>query len=323
MEGVLVDRAGVVEVAVVGVELLAVIGEEDDQGVLQPAGRLEAVEERPHMIVAPQDGGVVEGVQVGDVAAVEPLPLGHHRVEPPVLGPQLPLVAGVEELPRRVPPVVVGGVGAEEVHPEEEGGASFRSGRRGRRRGRPVEGAADGLAVLTGAAGEVVPALVVGLAHVREEGRGVIARPVEELGEGGEVVGEAVAVLGDPVGARIEPGQDRGERGPGGGPLRHRPVEPDAGGEEGVHPRARRLARPVAVGPQVVGAERVDREQQHVPPPGRPGEPPMFRARLSLPSVLSFQAPVLSPRPAAEQEGGDQEEGGEETGAHRGRDCSP
>src|SRR5262249_16000939 len=55
---------------------------------------------------------------------------------------------------------------------------------------------------------------------------------------------------------------------------------------------------PVTIGPQVVGAQGVDREEEHVPTPGRPGEAVVPRCS---------RTPVLAAAAGGEQ--GEEEEG--------------
>src|SRR4029077_16752465 len=90
--------------------------------------------------VAPLDGGVVEGVEVLDVAGRESDRRRHHRIEQLLARPERPPVAG-GDLVRAARAVVVGGVGAEEMDPEEE--RPLR-----RHAARPFERPADVLAIL-------------------------------------------------------------------------------------------------------------------------------------------------------------------------------
>src|SRR6202011_4205560 len=179
--------------------------------------------------------------------AVQALVAGHHGVEAPFLGSEGPLIAGVEPL-GKVAAVVIRRRGAEEMDPEKEGrpGWARRSGAGG-----PGERVLHCFAVLAAAAGEGVPTLVVGIAHVAEESAGAVVGGPQQLGQSGQVVGKAIAVLLDTVTAGIEAAQQRGERRPGGGTLREGAVERHAGAQLCVEVRTGGAAR-IAVSPEAV-----------------------------------------------------------------------
>jgi hypothetical protein len=248
---------------------------------------------------------------VAHVALSERDLLGHDAVELPLLRPHRALVAGVQLAVGAVAAVVIGAVGAEEVDPQEVGALRIPLGM-----ARPLEGALHGLAVFAAGTGEVVPPLMVGAAHVAEEGPRPVAGAVELDRQGGQAVGEAVAVLGDAVAARIETGEERGEGGPGGRPRRHRVVERHARRELGVDPRA---GRPhlVAVSPEAVGTQGVDGEQHDVPAAGAAGQ------AAALPGLRPLSAVPQAGREAAqaeeEHEEGQGEPGGRESAAHGDR----
>ena len=104
--------------------------------------------------------------------------------------------------------------------------------------------------------------------RVVHRGRRLVARALQHAGERGvEVQEERVALA--VAGLRGEaPRHHRDEAAARLGPVRVGLVEDDAPPAQRVHPGAGRP--PVAVGAQVVGAQGVDRDQEHVEPvPGR------------------------------------------------------
>jgi hypothetical protein len=89
------------------------------------------------------------------------------------------------------------------------------------------------------------------------------AAGVEELGEGREAVGNADPPLGLPDEALGElRGEERVDRGEGAAGLAARVGEDDGLAREGVERRARRAR--IAVGPEVVGAQGIDEDEDDV-----------------------------------------------------------
>ena len=97
---------------------------------------------------------------------------------------------------------------------------------------------------------------------IRYDRGGLVAGAAEHFGEGRLLLAERPARRVDPHALRVLAGQHRRHRGPGLRPLNRRVREADAGGRERVHRRARVEA--IAIGAEVIGAERVDRHQEEV-----------------------------------------------------------
>ena len=233
------------------------IAGDDDDGVVADADLVERVEERRQ-----------RGVGVGDRRVVLRHLLLAWRVRPHRL-------RGRAERGADVRGSEVGLVRLIGVDEEEE--------RRGRLGAEPVDGEADGHRHPDGV---VAVVLVIEAEAAREgrrieedvlrRGRGRVAGGAQALGEGYDPRGQWVAERArEAVHARIEPRQHRRVGGQGPGSLRDDRVEARAlAGESIEHRRA--LARP-AIRPDPVRAQRVERDQHHVPSllrriGGRPGE---------------------------------------------------
>jgi hypothetical protein len=240
-------------------ELLPVVGHEDDERAIVEAALLEPAHEAPELLVAE-----------GDVAVVlrnHPLPVERllvvaARVLRRVIGRGMGLVLAVEGRRGRVGDVRVHGVHVEEgreaaahVQPRERG---VHHHVRAHELARAVALAVQPREVVEAA----VEARLRAVDHgVRDRGAGGVALGLQHLGERDVRGVERIAQLH----RAVLPGQERRED-RGDGRLRprglgHRLLEHDRVPGEGVE-RGRRVAL-VAVGPRVVGPQRVHEVDDH------------------------------------------------------------
>ena len=238
VEDARVDGERVSEVAVVLVELLAVVRGEDDEGVVLEARLREEAQHAIELRVGLGDVGVVERDQVRELGAGELAPFAVDAVEGRIARIEVAAIAGVEArgtAGRRL----IGGVGANPVEPAEE---------RALLRAHPADRLGRRHRVLVAAAREIgaqVEAAVLGRRHVGEEGGGGVAALAQPLGEDGNAGVERHAVGAHAVAARVAGGQQRGERGPGraarrdGRARRGRPRPPGDRGPDSWDARSR------------------------------------------------------------------------------------
>ena len=255
----LVEHAPAVEPLAVVQELLAVVGQEDDQGVLVEPAVLQHLEEAAELLVAECDIAVVLGHQPLAIGGLEVVGA---RVPGGMAGRRVRLEHPVEGRGRRVGHVRVHG-----VHVQERGEATARF--------EPGEGRVHHhvgshqlarLVVLAVEAGEEVEAPVearLGAVdhRVGDRGPGGVTLRLEHLGDRRVRRIERVSELHRPVLAGEERRQDRSHRRLRPRGMGHRLVEHDRVLREGVQVRGG-VAR-VAIGPGVVGPQRVHQVEDH------------------------------------------------------------
>jgi hypothetical protein len=261
------------------VEHLAVVGEQQHDRVLERARRRQRVEQPAHAVVEEGRAAVEVILDERRLLGREPQRRALGGVElVPALGRADLRVIGARraEAARPLRPLAaIGAVRVVEVHPGEEGPAlrvlRQEPGQRERadRVGAGEHGArAVGRRLLDrlhlGRLLKAAPQPELEQRGHRREGAGAVARGLEDLGRRGHrrerMVPPHHAVLG-----RIEAGHDRGVRGGREAAAREGVLEDDRLLREGVEAR-RDVARGLPVGGQPVGAQRVERDDEHVGP---------------------------------------------------------
>ena len=270
-------------------QALAVIGEQDHQGVVEAARRPQALQQHAGLLVGPRHLGQVQGARLTHVVE-EHLPGvalrgqvgdGRHRAV------DLALVAGQAQLggqagrggePGRVGIVVVD---EEEQVLRRVGGGGGGQGAGGDVGGVAHVHAAGGLG-----AGVVVGGEAARQAHRLLQRRGpedrrrLPAARGQRLGQQGHVLGDGVAVADHPVLVRVQAREDAGVRAERGGRAGERPLEAHPLGREAIGHRglgtgalsglqAEAPVRDLLVAAQRVGAGGVPAHHDHGP--GRHG----------------------------------------------------
>lgn len=239
-----VNENGVRLLAVLS-EALAMIGGDDDQGVVENPELAELVEDPAHRAVEHPDLGVVRGGRQQPFSPRDPVRL----------------------------------MSIEEMHPEKERTARPRRLFFGpavqpfgsQLGGLPAGPRTDHEELRLVLRPEIVVVAVEALRKVvtpvehqgRHKSLGAIAGPLQTLGQGDRIVTESIgAVVPDAVSRRIETGEDRRVRREGDGRRGDRVGAAHPLVRQSVH--ARSMGEHEAVGPQMIGPRRVQSDEEHV-----------------------------------------------------------